>query len=100
MNVNVAMACDGKQAIEAFNEGQFDLILMDIHMPVMDGIAAASEIRNIEKKRGSEETPIVAVTASVTNAEVDRYKTFGFSHCIAKPTEPNRIREVIDAIRN
>ncbi len=100
MNVNVAMACDGKQAIEAFNEGQFDLILMDIHMPVMDGIAAASEIRNIEKKRGSEETPIVAVTASVTNAEVDRYKTFGFSHCIAKPTEPNRIREVIDAIRS
>lgn len=99
LNAEVSMVHDGKQAIEAFKQGSYDLILMDIHMPVMDGIAATAEIRSIEKQRGTQETPIAAVTASVTDAEVDRYKTFGFSHCIAKPTEPARIREVIDSIR-
>ena len=99
LNAKVAMVHDGKQAIAAFKQGNFDLILMDIHMPVMDGITATAEIRSIEKQQGIQETPIAAVTASVTDAEVDRYKTFGFSHCIAKPTEPARIREVIDSIR-
>ncbi len=99
LNTEVVMVHDGKQAIEAFQQGNFDLILMDIHMPVMDGIVATSEIRSIEKERGIGQTPIAAVTASVTDAEVDRYKTLGFTHCIAKPTEPAKIREVIDSIR-
>ena len=100
LNAEVSMVHDGKQAIEAFKQDSFDLILMDIHMPVMDGIEATAEIRSLEKQRGAQETPIAAVTASVTDAEVDRYKTFGFSHCIAKPTEPARIREVINSIRS
>lgn len=99
LNVTVSMAFDGKQAIELFKEERFDLILMDIHMPVMDGIASSEEIRKIEAQLGIDETPIVAVTASVTDSEVDRYKQFGFSHCIAKPMEPWRLREVIDEIR-
>ncbi len=99
LNADVVMVHNGEQAIEAFKQENFDLVLMDIHMPVMDGIAATEKIRSIEKQRGSKETPIAAVTASVTDAEVDRYKTFGFSHCIAKPTEPARIREVINSIR-
>ena len=61
---------------------------MDIHMPVMDGIASAEEIRKIEAQLGIDEIPIVAVTASVTDSEVDRYKQLGISHCIAKPVEP------------
>jgi len=100
INADVVMTSDGKQAIEAFENGIFDLILMDIHMPVMDGIAAAAEIRKIEKKRGSKETAIVAVTASVTDMEVNQYKAFGFCNCIAKPINPERIREVINAVRS
>ncbi|MGI9469021.1 MAG: ATP-binding protein [Rubripirellula sp.] len=99
LNADVVMVHNGEQAIEAFKQENFDLVLMDIHMPVMDGIAATEKIRSIEKQRGSKEIPIAAVTASVTDAEVDRYKTFGFSHCIAKPTEPAKIREVINSIR-
>jgi CheY-like chemotaxis protein len=100
MNTEVSMVQNGKEAVEAFKNKKFDLVLMDIHMPIMDGFAATTEIRSIEEKRGSRKTPIAAVTASVTDAEVDHYKTFGFSHCIAKPTELSRIREVIDSIRN
>ena len=100
LNADVIMVHDGKQAIEAFEQREFDLILMDIHMPVMDGISATAEIRRLENQSGSKETPIAAVTASVTEAEVDHYKNFGFSHCIAKPTEQARIQEVIDAIRS
>lgn len=100
LNADVIMVHDGKQALEAFKQHDFDLILMDIHMPVMDGITATAEIRRLENQSGAKETPIAAVTASVTDAEVDHYKNFGFSHCIAKPTEQARIQEVIDAIRS
>jgi CheY-like chemotaxis protein len=94
------MVHDGEEAIEAFIQEKFDLILMDIHMPVMDGITALKEIRRIEQKQGSEQTPVAAVTASVTNEEVDNYKKFGFTHCIAKPTAPDVIRELVDSIRS
>jgi PAS domain S-box-containing protein len=100
LNAEVVMVHDGEAAIEAFNQGNFDLILMDIHMPVMDGITALKEIRRIEQKRGSEQTPVAAVTASVTNEEVNDYIKFGFSHCIAKPTEPDVIRELVESIRS
>jgi len=100
LNAEVVMVHDGEEAIEAFNQENFDLVLMDIHMPVMDGIAALKEIRRIEQKQGSEPTPVAAVTASVTKEEVNSYKKFGFSHCIAKPTEPDVIRELVDSIRS
>lgn len=100
LNAEVVMVHDGEEAIEAFNKENFDLILMDIHMPVMDGITALKEIRRIEQTQGSEQTPVAALTASVTNEEVKNYKKYGFSHCIAKPTAPDVIRELVDSIRS
>jgi len=62
------------------NEPQFDLILMDIHMPVMDGIEAASKILEIDPK-----IPIVAMTANIMSADIDLYKEAGMLDCVGKP---------------
>ena len=62
------------------DEGPFDLILMDIFMPVMDGSEAASKIKNIEKR-----IPIVAMTASVMANDLEDYKKYGMPDCLAKP---------------
>ena len=61
-------------------EKPFDLILMDIHMPVMDGLEAASSITSLDVK-----TPIVAVTANIMPDDLELYKINGMSDCIGKP---------------
>ena len=98
LNTDYTMVANGKQAVEAFKTGKFDLILMDIHMPIMDGISALSEIRRIEQEQGTERIPVAAVTASVTENEIEKYKEYGFSHCIAKPTKPSMIQDVIKSL--
>lgn len=95
--VEVVMAEDGKQAVETFAaspEHTFDAILMDIMMPVMDGIQATREIRRLP--RGDARTvPIIAMTA---NAFIeDRRKTLdaGMNAHLAKPLEPEQLRAVL-----
>jgi signal transduction histidine kinase/CheY-like chemotaxis protein len=62
------------------DEKLFDLILMDVHMPVMDGLEAAIEIIKLGVK-----TPIIALTANIMTDEIDTYKAQGISDCIGKP---------------
>ena len=62
------------------NEPRFDMIFMDIFMPVMDGMDAATKIKEFDK-----ETPIVAVTANVMASELDKYRKKGMLDCLSKP---------------
>ncbi len=84
----VVTANDGKQAVEAWQRENFDIILMDCHMPVMDGASATKEIRNLEKN-SHKHTVIIAITAS--DVELERSKCFdaGMDGFIAKPYNPN-----------
>lgn len=66
MGYSVVSASDGFQAIDAFKKSAFDLILMDIHMPLCNGLDATKEIRKIEEEKGTH-VPIIAVTASVAD---------------------------------
>ncbi len=74
LGCRVDIAADGLQAVEAVSTGSYGLILMDCHMPGMDGYAAAAEIRKREQAAGKAPTPILALTAS--DLPEDRY------HCI------------------
>jgi CheY-like chemotaxis protein len=65
----VDAATDGLQAIEAFQKTKYHLILMDVHMPVCNGLDATKRIREIEKDTGGH-IPIIAVTASVADEKV------------------------------
>jgi PAS domain S-box-containing protein len=92
---NVTTASNGMQALEMYKSQQFDLILMDIHMPVMNGFEAASLIRTLEAKEGGH-IPIIAVTAYAM--EEDRVKCLqrGMDFYISKPIDINELYAALD----
>jgi signal transduction histidine kinase/ActR/RegA family two-component response regulator len=87
---------NGHEAVEAWDVGTWDVILMDIHMPEMDGLDASRMIRDREAESGRPRTPIVAVTASVLAHETEAYFAAGMDNVIAKPIEVQRLIEVIE----
>ncbi|WP_332774033.1 ATP-binding protein, partial [Phenylobacterium sp.] len=86
LGAEVVTADDGSQGVEAASREAFDLIFMDIQMPVMDGIEATRRIRALPAP--SCLTPIVATTANVLSAQLDTYREVGMNGCVAKPISP------------
>ncbi|WP_374344633.1 ATP-binding protein [Phenylobacterium sp.] len=86
---------DGLKAVEAWSDRPWDVILMDIHMPEMDGLDASRLIRRREAELARPRTPIVAVTASVLTHETEAYYAAGMDNVIAKPIEATRLVEVL-----
>jgi CheY-like chemotaxis protein len=85
---------DGMEAVEAARTGRFDLILMDIKMPRMDGIAAARAIRSLEGPEAM--TPIVALTANVDPEDARTYMAAGMCCVVEKPIKPDRLLVAIN----
>jgi CheY-like chemotaxis protein len=73
----------------------WDVILMDVHMPEMDGLQACQAIREGEQLEGRARTPIIAVTASVLPHERTRYAQAGMDAVVAKPVEVPRLLEAL-----
>ena len=86
---------NGYEALEAVRSGRFDLVLMDILMPRMDGMAAARAIRALPGPLA--ETPIIAVTTAAAPGEVLRYLSVGMNDVVAKPVNRERLAEAIAA---
>ncbi|ATX65876.1 ATP-binding protein [Roseinatronobacter bogoriensis] len=76
---------NGAQAVDAWIANQFDVMLLDISMPVMDGPSALSEIKRLAKTRELPPPPALAFTANVMLHQVAEYRAVGFAGCIAKP---------------
>ena len=89
------VAVNGKDAVEKQAEGHFDVILMDIEMPVMDGIDATRNIRKLEGDRASA-AYIVAVTANAMQGDRERYLAAGMDAYVSKPM---RINELVNALK-
>ncbi|MEZ5829843.1 MAG: ATP-binding protein [Dongiaceae bacterium] len=85
---------NGREAVAAARNEVFDLILMDIQMPEMDGVSAAAAIRALPEPNGS--APIVAVTANAMVGDRERYLATGFDDYLAKPLHLDELREIID----
>jgi len=92
----VETAPDGLVALEKFQSGSYDLVLMDIHMPVMDGYTATRRIRAWEAENQKKPTPVLALTA---NAFVDERQASLDAGCDAHLVKPIRKAELLDAIR-
>ena len=95
LGIEADIVPDGKEAVDAWRSGAYDLILMDIQMPVMDGITAAKLIREAELSEGRKRIPIVALTANALTHQVDEYLAAGMDAHVAKPIE---IAKLYDAI--
>ena len=85
IGVSVTIAENGNEAIALVQEQQFDGVLMDMQMPVMDGITATMEIRKFERLR---DLPIIAMTANAMSVDRDRCLAAGMNDHISKPIDP------------
>ncbi|HLW70406.1 MAG TPA: response regulator [Candidatus Binataceae bacterium] len=94
-------AADGAAALGKFMEHRYDIVLMDMHMPVMDGYMAVRRIREWEKLHGLRRTPIIALTASVLDGAVGKTLEVGCDSHVSKPVRREiliaAIRELVDA---
>ena len=88
-------ADDGRQAVQRFSEGGYDLVLMDIQMPIMDGYEATRAIRALEREQGLPPTPIIAVTANAFKEDRDRCMQAGCTDYLAKPISKRKLLECV-----
>ncbi|WP_428567603.1 MAG: ATP-binding protein [Solidesulfovibrio sp. DCME] len=94
----VATAPNGREAVERFAAEDFDLILMDIQMPVLDGIEATREIRDAGRYGDKAAIPIIAMTAFAMAGDKERFLAGGMDGYIAKPVDRDKLRQNIDHV--
>jgi signal transduction histidine kinase/CheY-like chemotaxis protein len=93
----VAVVSNGRAALEAVENGSFEVILMDIQMPEMDGLEATRILRGREKP-GGRRTPIIAMTAHAMKGDRDKCLEAGMDGYISKPIQPEELFEMIDDV--
>ena len=96
LGVEWVLTSNGSEAVEAFEQQRFDVVLMDLQMPVMDGLEATRRIRELEIASGGH-TPIIAMTASVLEEDRRQCVEAGFDDYVAKPVN---LRELGERIRH
>lgn len=89
---------DGAQAVEAWRRSTFDAILMDVQMPVMDGVQATRAIRAAEAASGRVRTPIIALSANAFHHQISEYLSAGMDAHVAKPIELSALQSALDYI--
>ena len=98
VGITPQMVCDGASAVAAFDPGHWDLVLMDVQMPVMDGMEATRRIRALEAEAGCAPTKIIALTANAMSHQTKLYLAAGMDGHLAKPIDIERLFEVIAAV--
>ena len=91
----VVTVADGVQALEAYRSGTFDTILMDIQMPVMDGLEATAAIRAYDAASGRARIPIIALTAHAMSRDRERCLEAGMNDYLSKPVEVSQLRRAL-----
>jgi signal transduction histidine kinase/ActR/RegA family two-component response regulator len=95
--VHLTLVSDGRQAVEAWSRGDYDVVLMDIQMPEMDGVEATRAIRAAERAGGRARTPVLALSANAMTHQVSEYLAAGMDAHIAKPIEIPKLQAAIEA---
>jgi CheY-like chemotaxis protein len=94
--IELTLTENGRAALSAWEQqGPYDVILMDIAMPEMDGVEAAGAIRARERETGRPRTPIVAVTANVMPHQIERYVAIGMDDHVAKPIDSGALIQAV-----
>jgi len=97
VGIDPTVVGNGRLAVEAWESGEWDLILMDVQMPEMDGVAATRAIRAAEAQSGRVRTPIIALTANVMSQQVAEYLQAGMDAYVGKPIAASSLYQTIEA---
>jgi two-component system sensor histidine kinase/response regulator len=96
-NHSVAVVLNGREALAALEKNHFDLVLMDMQMPEMDGFEATRILREREKSTGRHQ-PVIAMTALAMNGDRERCMAVGMDGYLSKPIRPQELDEVLDSL--
>ena len=96
LGCEVHVVGDGAQALDAYQRASYGFILMDMQMPVMDGLEATQRIRELELAAGARRTPIVALTANAMMGTLERCLEAGMDDYLTKPLDISRLQDTLD----
>ncbi|MCC9599062.1 PAS domain-containing protein [Stieleria sp. JC731] len=98
MQIEVTVVGDGQAAIDLLEQRSFDLVLMDVQMPVVDGLAATQRIREREQETGRSRVPIIAMTAHAMKGDRDKCLEVGMDEYIPKPIRIGTLKEKLSHV--
>ncbi|NCB12630.1 MAG: response regulator [Erysipelotrichia bacterium] len=96
LGLDVTIVENGKVAFEKYKENLYDLIFMDINMPIMDGIETLKEIKKYEKEHQKIHTPIIALTANAIQTDKEKYIEDGMDGYLSKPIVNAELIKLLD----
>ena len=96
LGLEVTIVADGAQAVQERKENEYDIIFMDIQMPVMDGLEATRHILDYENEKGLKHTPIIALSANALSENITLYMNQGMDGFVAKPVEVSLLKSTIE----
>lgn len=94
-NYDIHSARDGQQVLDMLKQKKYDIILMDINMPKMDGMECSRQIRSMDDEEKSQ-VPIIAITGNASNYSEDDFEKAGMNEYIPKPINFDRLVEVVN----
>jgi signal transduction histidine kinase/CheY-like chemotaxis protein len=94
----LVLCANGREALTAFEHGVFDIALMDVQMPEMDGLMATAEIRRREAAHGRSHLPIVALTAYAMTGDREKCLAAGMDDYLTKPVQPDQLAGLLDRV--
>ena len=87
-----------EEALRCLEAQRFDCVLMDIQMPVMDGLQATQQLRTMEQTSGRARTPVVALTANTMQGDRERYLAAGMDGFLAKPYDKRTLLAAVESV--
>lgn len=88
---------NGQEAVEAYKNSSYDVVLMDINMPILDGIEATKQILEYEKENGLEHTPICALTANAIKGDEEKFLSLGMDYYLSKPLHIDSLKMMLNS---
>lgn len=95
--MRAVLVTNGREAVEKFPEADWDVVLLDISMPEMDGLTALEAIDTISRKTGCKRPPCIAISANVMADQIQEYLGAGFDACVGKPFRSTDVLNTIEA---
>ncbi|NVJ52106.1 MAG: response regulator, partial [Campylobacteraceae bacterium] len=96
MNIKYSIQDNGLKALNEYKQNSYDLILMDINMPVLDGVESFKEIRKYEEEKLLKQIPIIALTANAVKGDKERFLSLGMNDYLSKPINTDELKKVFD----